>query len=152
MSDHVSATPTEATEPELTLTRFFVAPARRVFDAWTQRKLLRQWWGAEATRLAGCEIDLRRGGAFRFVLRRADGKETVEHGSYLELSPPSHLGFTLERDDLPGELLVTTVTLDEMGAMTRMTVHQTAPHAEPYAHLQLPEWLESLTRLSELLE
>jgi uncharacterized protein YndB with AHSA1/START domain len=152
MSDTISESMTQATEPELSLTRFYVATPRQVFDMWTQARRLRQWWGPEDARLADCNIDLRPGGSFGLVLRRPGGKDLVQHGSYLELNPPHRLTFTLERDDLPGEPLVTSVTIEEMGAMCRMTVHQSTPHAEPYAHLQLPEWLEALTRLSELLE
>lgn len=154
MSESTAGTGTtsQAAEPEIVLTRFLVASARTVFDMWTQARQLRRWWGPEETRLVGCEIDLRPGGAFRFVLRDPDGKERASHGSYLELHPPSRFSFTLERDDLPNELLVTSVAVDEMGAVTRMTVRQSAARTEPYAHHQLPEWLESLTRLSELLE
>lgn len=152
MTERIANAVPEATEPEISLTRFFVAPPRRVFDMWTQRRYLRQWWGPEGSKVVGCEIDLRHGGSFRLVVRGADGKESTERGSYLELRPPTRLAFMLERDDLPGEPLFTSVSLEEMGAMTRMTVHQSEPHAEPYAHQQLPEWLESLTRLAELLE
>jgi hypothetical protein len=64
---------------------------------------------------------------------------------------PVRLRFSEVLEDAPGEPFVTTVTFEEMGAMTRMTVSQTAALAEPLATGQVTGWLESLTRLSELL-
>jgi len=145
-------TPSEQAEPELTFTRFFVAPPRLVFDYWTKPRLLRHWWGPEDSRLAAATLELRRGGRLELVVRRADGQEVTERGSILELRPPSQLVFSLERSDQPGEPLLTAVTIEEMGAMVQMTVRQTTAHGEPRAHLQEPEWLEALTRLAECLE
>ncbi len=152
MNEQTTGAMPQATEPELVLTRFFVAPPRFLFDAWTQQRHLRRWWGPEGAKLTACEIDLHPGGAYRIAVRDADGVERVTQGRYLEVRPPSRLTFTIERSDLPDEPLLTTVTFEEMGAMTRMSVHQSSAHGEPYAHHQLPEWLESLSKLSEWLE
>ena len=49
------------------LTRTFAAPREQVFEAWTRPEHVACWWDPAGTRLAECEIDLRPGGAFRFV-------------------------------------------------------------------------------------
>lgn len=152
MSESILESATQPTEPELTLTRFYVASPQQIFDMWTNIPRLRHWWGPEDARLADAEVDARPGGSYRFVLRRTGGKEIVQHGTYLEFHPPWRLTFSMERDDHPGEILVTSVENDDWGAMTSMMVRQSIAHGEPFAHLQLPEWLESLTRLSECLE
>src|SRR5207245_5700932 len=45
------------------------APAARVFAAWTEPHEVARWWDPTGEKLDACEIDLRPGGAFRFVTR-----------------------------------------------------------------------------------
>src|SRR4051794_32440818 len=58
---------------EIVVTRVFEAPRKVVFDAWTKREHVTQWWDPNGTPLAVCEIDLRPSGAFRFVNSGPDG-------------------------------------------------------------------------------
>ena len=62
------------------MTRAFHAPRPLVFDALTRPELLRRWYGPVGWSLAVCEIDLRVGGAWRFVTRRPDGREIGQRG------------------------------------------------------------------------
>jgi uncharacterized protein YndB with AHSA1/START domain len=135
----------------LSFVRFLIATPEELFDAWTRPERLRQWWGPEGLELVTCEVEPRRGGAIRFAVRGPDGAVHRSHGGYLEFDPPSRLCFTEVLEDAPQETFVTTVTFEEMGAMTRMAVTQTAARAEPLASWQPVGWLESLTRLSELV-
>ena len=57
------------------MTRVFDAPRRLVFDAFTKPELLKRWFGPRGWSLVVCEVDLRVGGGFRFVLRGPDGKD-----------------------------------------------------------------------------
>ena len=61
------------TDREVVVTRTFDAPRTLVFDAYTQPDLLKRWYGAPGRSLVVCEIDLRVGGAYRF-LWRGEGK------------------------------------------------------------------------------
>ena len=54
----------------IVVTRVFAAPREQVFEAWTQPEHMACWWDPTGEPLAECEIDLRPGGAFRFVNRR----------------------------------------------------------------------------------
>ena len=66
-----------------------------------------------------CEIDLRVGGAWRFVTRRPDGKEIGQVGVYVEIVPPERIVNTESWEDWnPGELLVTTVLVEQSGKTT----------------------------------
>ena len=76
----------------IVLTRMFAAPPERVFEAWTRPEHVRCWWDPAGDPLAECEIDLRPGGAFRFVNRHAPGGHAFA-GIYREIVPPRHLVF-----------------------------------------------------------
>ena len=77
------------TDRELVVTRVFNAPRKFVFDAWTNPKHLPKWMlGPEGWTMPVCEVDLRPGGAWHFVWRRADGSaEFGMHGVYREVQP-----------------------------------------------------------------
>ena len=51
----------------IVMTRSFAAPPRLVFAAFTQPELLKRWYGARGWHLVSCDVDLRVGGAYRFV-------------------------------------------------------------------------------------
>ena len=52
---------------ELVVTRTFNAPARIVFEAWTNPELFKQWWVPKSVgmSLLACEMDVRTGGGYR---------------------------------------------------------------------------------------
>ena len=121
------ATPTER---EVVMTRVFKAPRNLVFDALTKPELLKRWYGAVGWSLVVCEIDLRIGGAWRFVTRRPDGKEIGQRGVYREIVRPERLVNTESWEDWnPGELLVTAV-LVEQGGKTTLTSSSLFPSQE----------------------
>lgn len=142
----------EVTTLEVALTRVLHASRRRVFDAFTRPDQLARWWGPDGFTLAACEVDLREGGALRMVMRGPDGKEYPFHGRYLDLLPPARLSFTADLETgADGDVLVTTLNLEEVDGATWLTVRQTVPATEEYARGQRQGWSESLERLQELL-
>lgn len=83
---------TTSSDREIVVTRVFDAPRRLVFDAWTNPEHLPHWMlGPSGWTMPVCEIDLRPGGAWRFVWRQADGTEMEMHGVYQEVVPPDRL-------------------------------------------------------------
>jgi uncharacterized protein YndB with AHSA1/START domain len=106
------------TEREIVLTRVFDAPRSLVFDAFTKPELLKRWFGPRGWSLVVCEVDLKVGGAWRFVLRGPDGREMGMRGVYRELAPPDRSVHTESFDDFPGESIVTTVLIEERGRTT----------------------------------
>ena len=88
------ATVTLPSERAILITRTFDAPRALVFEAWTNPEHVARWWDPGRVPLAVCEIDLRPGGAFRFV---HGGTSAMKHefaGTYREIDPPSRLVFT----------------------------------------------------------
>jgi uncharacterized protein YndB with AHSA1/START domain len=150
MQESTSTSPW-GSESELSFARFFLAPIEDVFEAWTERDQLRKWWGPERFEMVGCDLDAEPGGTFRLAMRGPDGKVHTSQGTYLEVQRPTMLRFTEVLADDPEQIFVTTVTFKELGAMTRMDVTQTAARSASLAAGQTTGWLESLTRLSELL-
>ena len=104
---------TTPSDREIVLTRVFDAPRRLVFDALTQPELLKRWFGPRGWSMAVCEVDLKVGGAFRFVLRGPDGTEMGMRGVYREIVPPERSVHVESFDDYPGESLVTTVLVEQ---------------------------------------
>ena len=112
---------TTPTEREVVMTRVFDAPAARVFAALTTPALLRRWYGPPGWSMTVCEIDLRVGGAWRFVSSRPDGRAVGQKGVYREIVPARRLVNTEAWEDWDaGETLVTT-TLDEHTGRTTLT-------------------------------
>lgn len=112
-------------ERETVVTRIFDAPRSRVFDAWTKPELLGRWFGPKGWSLVACEVDLTVGGAWRFVVRRANGSEIAMRGIYREIERPERLVYsqTFDLEDFPGESLVTMSLVEDRG---RTTLTQTA--------------------------
>ena len=113
---------TTPSDTEIHFSRIFDAPRHLVFEAMTRPEHVRNWWGnlGEGYSVPVCEIDLRVGGAWRFVNRHPNG-EAAFHGEYLEIVPPSRLAFTEIFEEFPDSISwVTTDLIDEDGK-TRMS-------------------------------
>lgn len=87
---HGSAVITLPSDTQYLVTRLFDAPAALVFQAFTTPELVKRWWGFEGVEWLACEIDLRVGGRWRFVVR-SEGMEVGFHGEYLEIDAPRRL-------------------------------------------------------------
>ena len=103
---------------EIVLTRVFDAPRTLVFEALTTGEVLRRWFGPRGWSLEVCEVDLKVGGSWRFVLRGPDGTEMGMSGVYREIVPPERMVHTESYDDYPGESVVTTVLVEQGGKTT----------------------------------
>jgi len=111
---------TTPTDREIVLTRVFDAPRRLVFDAFTKPELLTRWFGPRGWSLVVCEVDLKVGGGFRFLLRGPDGRELGMRGVYREIVPPERSVHMESFDDYPGESQV-TASFVEQGGKTTLT-------------------------------
>ncbi len=121
---------TTPTDREIVLTRVFDAPRRMVFDAFSKPELLKRWFGPRGWSLVVCEVDLRVGGGFRFVLRSPDGKEMGMRGVYREITPPERSVHIESFDDYPGSDSQVTATFIEQGGKTTMTATVLYPSKE----------------------
>ena len=71
--------------------RDFAASPGQLFTAWTVPEHVTQWWDASGQPLIGCEVDLRVGGDFSYVVR--DHPDMPFAGTYREIVPNERLVF-----------------------------------------------------------
>jgi uncharacterized protein YndB with AHSA1/START domain len=109
---------------ELTITRSFDAPARLLFAAWSKPEHLKKWFGPVGYPVTMCEMDFRKGGQWRAAMTGPGGKQqTPFGGKYLEIVPDRKIVFS-NGFELPGaEKMIMTVTFDEQGGRTLLTIH-----------------------------
>jgi uncharacterized protein YndB with AHSA1/START domain len=108
---------------EITMTRRFGAPRAMVFEAWTRPELLKRWMtGPPGITLPICEVDLRVGGAYRYVWRTSQGQEMGAGGTFLEVTAPERFVATERFDQAwyPGEAVI-TITFVEQNGETEVT-------------------------------
>src|SRR5262249_34882327 len=124
-------TVTMPSDAEIRLTRLFDAPRRLVFEALTSPQHVKRWWGClgQGHSVPVCEIDLRPGGAWRFVNRTPE-RDFGFHGEYREIRPPSRLVYTEIFEDFPETVSVVTTDLAEEGDKTRLTATVRYPSRE----------------------
>jgi uncharacterized protein YndB with AHSA1/START domain len=117
---------------EIQITRLFDAPRHLVFAAMTKPEHVRRWWGNLDDRYSVpvCEIDLRVGGAWRFVGRGPEGQYPAFYGVYREIDAPERLVYTEIFEPYPDVESVVTQTLTEEGGKTRLTVTSLYPSLE----------------------
>jgi uncharacterized protein YndB with AHSA1/START domain len=65
-----------------------------------------------------CEVDLRVGGAWRYVLQGPDGRTMGMSGVYREIVPAERTVHTEAFDDYPGDSVITTVLTERDGKTT----------------------------------
>ncbi len=120
---------TTPNDNEIVMTRVFNAPQKLVFDAFTKPELLKRWFGPHGWSLDVCEVDLKVGGKFRFVMVGPDGARMGMGGVYREINAPTGSVHTEAFDDYPGESTVTTV-LTEADGKTTLTATVRYPSEE----------------------
>lgn len=103
--------------------RVFDAPRERVWKAYTDPKLIAQWWGR------GNKLDIERhelkvGGHWRFV-EHANGESHGFEGRFREVTPPERISMTFEWDGMPGYTSLDTAEFIDMGGQQTKIVTTT---------------------------
>lgn len=115
-------TVTMPSDRELVITAVLDAPRRLVFEASTKPEHVKRWWGLRRSTMTVCEIDLRPGGAWRYVVRDTEtGREDGFSGVYSEIVPPERLVYTEGWEGMPGHDYLVTATLAEKDGKTTLT-------------------------------
>ncbi len=110
---------------QILITREFDAPRHLVFRAWTTPELVRRWWHANRGEMTVCEIDLRVGGTWRYVMNADGVGEVGFHGEYREIVPNERLVSTEVYEgiaDAEENAALDTLTLTEVDGRTLMTI------------------------------
>lgn len=164
---------TESTIPEFIITRDFDAPREVVYAMWTEPRHMSRWWGPRVVTTSACEMDVNAGGAYRIVMRAADGSEYPITGVYREIVKSERLVMTMDpsghpeawhdlvksnrspQEKNPAGVLLMTVTFEDIGGKTRQTVHirfESTAIRDAMMKMGMNEgWSQSLERLSEIV-
>jgi uncharacterized protein YndB with AHSA1/START domain len=137
---------------EVLLTRVVSAPRRLVFAAWTEPRHLQRWLtGPEGWTMPVCEIDLRPGGRWRYVYRKASGTEMTLTGSVLEVAPPERL-VTTESWGPEWPETVNTLVLTESEGRTTIALTITYVSKEARDAALATGAMDGMNRAFELLD
>ena len=120
-----TATVTLPTDRQILITREFDAPRHLVYKAWTTPELVKRWWHANRGQVTIAEIDLRVGGAWRYVSVTESGMEVAIHGEYREIVPNQRIVSTEVYEGIPDaeqHAALNTLTLTERDGRTLLTV------------------------------
>ena len=130
MPSSQTATVTLPTDEQILITREFDAPNDLVYRAWTTPELVKRWWNAKRGEVTICEIDLRVGGTWRYVMVTPDGLEVGFHGEYREIVPNERIVSTEAYEGIPDadeHATLNTATFTEVDGRTTLTVLVQAP-------------------------
>lgn len=151
-------TATPASDRELVLTRLIDAPRDKLFRAWTEPELMKQWFTPRPWTTPVIEVDLRPGGSNLIVMRGPDGTEFPNRGVYLEVVKNERLVFTdaytkaWEPSEKP--FFTGIITFEDEGGKTRYTaraVHWTVADREAHEKMGFHEgWGLCADQLAEL--
>jgi uncharacterized protein YndB with AHSA1/START domain len=110
------------TDEQILITREFDAPRDLVYKAYTTPDLVSRWWHANRGEITVCEIDLRVGGGWRYVLTARGGFEVGFHGEYREIVPNERLVSTEVYEAAPDAPALDTATFTEVDGRTTLTI------------------------------
>ena len=135
MTSSGTAVVTLPADTQILITREFDAPKHLVYRAWTTPDLVKRWWHANRGTATICEIDLRVGGAWRYVMVTDDDFEVAFHGEYREIVPNERIVSTEVYEGMPEAEAVNTVTFTEAGGRTTLTIlaqHSSKEHRDAH--------------------
>jgi uncharacterized protein YndB with AHSA1/START domain len=151
---HGSAVVTLPSDTEILITRSFDAPAALVYRAYTTPELVKQWYGFDTSVWKVCEIDLRVGGTWRYVIEES-GFEVGFHGEYQELSPPHRLVSTEVYEGMPDASALDILDLEEVDGVTTMKMlvrHSEQAHRDAHIESGMEGGMQvSMDRLEDLV-
>lgn len=156
---------------DLIISRVFNAPCELVFKVWTSKKHVEQWWGPHFIKKNKIEIDLRKGGAYRYVMCGPDGTEYPMKGVFTEIVNNKRITYTCNLDEHPDAWhqmvrnnltnkeasidSVVTVTFEDHEGKTRLTItsqFRSKEVMEAFTKMQMVAgWTESMEKFENEL-
>jgi uncharacterized protein YndB with AHSA1/START domain len=139
-------------DTQILITREFNAPRHLVFKAWTTPELIRRWWNADRGTVTIADVDLRVGGAWRYVMMANGGFEVAFHGEYREIVPDERIVSTEIYEGAPEAEAVTTLTLTESAGRTTLTLlvqHTSQEHRDLHINSGMEDGMQDAMDLLE---
>jgi uncharacterized protein YndB with AHSA1/START domain len=142
-------------DDQILIRREFDVPKHLVYKAYTTPELVRRWWTARRGEATTCEIDLRVGGKWRYVMVMPDGFEVGFHGEYREVVPNERIVYTEVYEGIPGgdaAPAVNTLTLTEVDGRTTLTIlvqHASKEHRDAHIDSGMEDGMQDAFDLLE---
>ena len=129
---------------EVVFERTFATSPRKVWQAWTDPRMIKEWWGPNNVSIPECEIDLRVGGKIFIVMEAGEamgpykGTRWPMEGKFTAVETNSKLSYTAkawtEGQKEATEIdQVTELTLTDENGNTKLTlkvtINKTGPNA-----------------------
>jgi uncharacterized protein YndB with AHSA1/START domain len=147
-----SAVVTLPEDKQILITREFDAPKELVYKAYTTPELVRRWWHANRGEMTVCDIDLRVGGSWRFVMEAPGFGEVAFHGEYKEIVPNERIVATEIFEPVPDHPALDTLTLTEQDGRTTLTIlveHDTKQSRDMHVESGMEDGLQDALDLLE---
>jgi uncharacterized protein YndB with AHSA1/START domain len=147
-----SAVVTLPADEQILITREFDAPRELVYKAYTTPELVRRWWHAKRGEMTVCEIDLRVGGEWRYVMVANGDMEVAFHGEYREIVPNERLVSTEVFEGFPDAESLNTLTLTESDGRTKLEIlvqHENKEHRDAHIDSGMEDGLQDALDLLE---
>lgn len=162
-----------AAADEFLISRLLHAPRALVWQAWTDPHHMKRWWGPHGFDVPQCDMDVRVGGAYRVVMRGADGVDYPITGEFRDVTPIDRLVMTMDctehppawhdmvrtnrapGDDNPAGVMTLTATFDNLGEATQLSIRtrfESSAIRDALLKMGMLEgWSQSLERLDTLV-
>jgi uncharacterized protein YndB with AHSA1/START domain len=139
----------------LIIERIFDVTRQLLFKCWTEPEHLSQWLGPTGFSNTILVRELRQGGAYRIRKRGPDGQDHWQQGVFREILPPERIVGTCCWTDAdgrpPGPETLLTLTFDDLGGRTRLTLHQAGFESVAARDDHHHGWSGSLDQLAEYI-
>ena len=149
---------TTPSDREIVITRYFDAPRDLVFQAFTEPEHVKQWWGPRGWSLPECDMDVRVGGSFHYLMKGPKGEEHGVKGTFFEIVPPERLVFSdgfeaAEMADFDARLtLIFQEEPEDRTKLTMTSLYKSKAVRDQVLKMGVGQgWGESLDRLDEVL-
>jgi uncharacterized protein YndB with AHSA1/START domain len=138
----------------LEMRRVVSAPAPVVFAALSEATQLAEWFGPEGYTVSSLTLRARVGDSYRIEMQPPDGDAFHITGEFREVAPPSRLVYTFayEAPDPDDVETVVTLSLEDRGESTQVSLEQGTFKTEARRALHRDGWTDSFDRLERFLE
>lgn len=153
----MTTTPTDGPR-ELVLNRLLDTTPARIWRAWTEPELMKEWFCPAPWKVTEAKLDLRPGGASYVLMQGPEGQEFPNYGQYLEVVKEKKIVFTdaYLGDWKPSEkpFFTAIVTMENEGGKTRYiarALHWTDADCEQHKQMGFHEgWGKAADQLEAL--
>ncbi len=146
---------------EAVVEHIFDAPPELVWKAWAEPEHFMRWFGPQGFTIPSCEIDFNVGGKYLCCMRDPSGKDYWLAGEYREIVPTQRMVCTQGMADQNGNVMsesesgmgesVITVTFEDLGGKTKLTLTQTGFPTDEGAQMAGMGWNQAFEKLAATL-